>query len=443
VTLADKPPNWAARIAATSAALVVLVLVLMVAGITGGLFGWHPGSPPAADPSGETSLPARVGAPGIRSADEIEHPLAAASVLISGNTWFIDGSDWYGGLIGAGSGGYRVFDNNAGAAGMGAVLSPDGRRVASGDGILDIAAGRWTRYPAAWRDRDLAAQAWSPDGTRLAVTSRSLEEKPPYPGSSNGTAATLNLLEVATGAITEVAELDDGATLDGWTAAFSPDGARLAYQARDHLRILTLADRKTVDFPLPPGSWLAGKGGWTRDGRSLLVVAGERCASCGDYPVRWTITTVAATTGAAQGPRYRLDGAYAVRVLGWWPSGRPVAVAYAPTDDAPVTLFDDASGKDDLISLDKVGSARLLELAPGSEHRRLSSIGTETVDVADNVLAAGRIGPGQVPATSVDRILAGASVVAAAAAVTALLSGAYALARRLRRRAAKRQQYVQ
>src|SRR4051794_32224805 len=197
-------PNWPVQIAIISAILAVSLVILTLAGIAGGLFGWHPGTPAAVEGARAVSLPASVGAPGIRSADETKHPVAAAAVLISGNTWFADGSGWYGAVISADSGDYRVFVNDAGAAGFGAVLSPDGRRLASGDGILDIATGRWTAYPQAWQHRELAAQAWSPDGARLAVISRVPGGDGPYPSTANGSATMLNLLDVASGAITEV-----------------------------------------------------------------------------------------------------------------------------------------------------------------------------------------------------------------------------------------------
>ncbi|GIE88299.1 WD40-like Beta Propeller Repeat [Actinoplanes regularis] len=436
MTLGRTRPNWPVQISIISAILAVSLVVLTLAGITSGLFGWHPGTPAAVEGARAVNLPATVGAPGIRSADETKHPVAAAAVLISGNTWFADGSHWYGAVISADSGDYRVFVNNAGAAGFGAVLSPDGRRLASGDGILDIATGRWTAYPQAWQDRELAAQAWSPDGARLAVTSRVPGGDGPYPGTANGSATMLNLLDVGNGAITEVAGLPDAAALDGWTVAFSPDGTRLAYQASGQVRIVTVADGRTTAVALPDGARLAGKGSWTRDGQGLLVVSGEHCSSCGDYPMRWTVTTLAATTGAAVGPRYQVDGAYAVRVLGWWPSGRPVAVAYAPTDDAATTLFDDEPGRYQLISMNKVDSARLLELSPGAVHHQLSSVGTEAIDVADNVLAAGKVGTAATPATTVDRIAGGLLTAAALTAATAVLSGGFALWRRRFRRPA-------
>ena len=91
-------------------------------------------------------------------------------MLQTSNTWFTDDSDWYSGLVGRTSDTYRLM-YRSGPAGMAAVLSPDGARLASPEGITDLATGALTPYPEQWRDLepDIAAQAWSPDGTRLAV----------------------------------------------------------------------------------------------------------------------------------------------------------------------------------------------------------------------------------------------------------------------------------
>ncbi|MEU8238469.1 hypothetical protein AB0C07_09505 [Actinoplanes missouriensis] len=428
-TLRPAPPRrggWAAPAALVSVTLAAIAGFLFLMTVTGGLLRWSPlppGSP--ADTSGRVSLPVEVGAPGIWTPDATAHPIPAAAVLISGNTWYADDSTFYGGLVGAGADDYRVLDNE-GAAGMASVLSPDGRRLASGDGILDIADGRRTPYPRAWTDLQIAAQAWSPDGTRLVVTSRPVDDEP-YAAPES-----LALLATGTGAITELEGSSPG--LDGWTAAFSPDGARLAYPAGGRIRILTLASGAVTEIPMPDGAMLAGKGGWTRDGRGLLVVAGERCDTCGDYPISWTVTTLSASTGAVAGPQYRLDGIYAVRVLGWWPSGRPVAVAYAPAPGATATLFDDPGTRADLSGLTTVGTVRVLELTPGSDHAELAAAATESIDVADNVLAAGTLRDGRRPLTSVDRLATGVAWFVGLTAAAALLTGAYAAAQRASRR---------
>ncbi|WP_229075189.1 WD40 repeat domain-containing protein [Actinoplanes sp. DH11] len=329
-------------------------------------------------------------------------------MLLSGDSWYADGSQFYGGLVGAGADDYRVVDND-GAAGLASVLSPDGRTLASGDGILDITTGRRTPYPPVWENRHIAAQAWSPDGTRLAVISRPVDDAP-YAAPQS-----LALLDVATGAVTA---LDDSSpALDGWTVAFSPDGTRIAYPSGGRIRIRTLASGAVTAIPMPGGAVLAGKGSWTRDGTSLLVATAEACETCGEHPVRWTVSTLSASTGAVAGPRYQLDGVHTARVLGWWPSGKPVAVASSPASDG---------------SLADIEDVRVLELTPGSGHTELASAGTEHIDVADNVLAAGELRAGRRPLTSMDRLGTGAAWFVGLAAVTALLTGAYAVRQRRR-----------
>jgi WD40 repeat protein len=397
-----------------------------------GQFTWHPMAPAALsggvrpERDGPATLPGRVGVPGLWTADGARHPIGAASVLLTGNTWYFDGSRFSAGLVGAGSDTYRVLAGD-GVAGMQSVLSPDGGRLASPDGIVDLATGRRGDYPAQWADRDVAAQAWSPDGTRLAVVLHGVADEAPS-GVADLSSATLVVLEPATGSVREIAPLDPGRQLDGWTVAFSPDGRRLAYQqSGDRLRIVPLAGGASTDMLIPDGSWLAGKGAWTRDGRSLLVVSGERC-DCGDYPVRWTVRTM------PSGPSYRLDGAYAVRVLGWWPSGRPVAAAYAPTGEAAATLFDDPAGRDALVHQDDVGSARLLELDPAGRHRLLLDSGTESLDVPDAVLGTGAMRPGRHPyGTLADVFTVIAGLFATSVLILLAIGVRAAVARRRRR----------
>jgi hypothetical protein len=104
------------------------------------------------------------------------------------------------------------------------LLSPDGHRVAIGDrstpagrvGLVDLTSGRtsWHRLapPGA-----VVPVSWSPDGERLLLAR-------PTEGPDNQSTAPLELLDLATGAVTPVAD----AAGPVWTASFSPDGRRIA-----------------------------------------------------------------------------------------------------------------------------------------------------------------------------------------------------------------------
>jgi hypothetical protein len=84
-------------------------------------------------------------------------PIGAASVLYTSNTWYPDESDWLAGLVARSEDTYRVAEWT-GAAGMSAVLSPDGSRLAFDSGIADLATGEVT--------------GWGPGGTRTSWWSR-------------------------------------------------------------------------------------------------------------------------------------------------------------------------------------------------------------------------------------------------------------------------------
>jgi hypothetical protein len=127
--------------------------------------------------------------------------------------------------------------------------------------------------------------------------------------------------------------------MDGWTAAFSLDGTRLAYQSGDSIHVARLDGTELSSFEVAAGTSLAGKGAWSRDGRDLMLVSGRRCG-CGEgYGVRWTLYGVDAVTAAPTGTSYTFDGLYAIRMLGWWASANPAIAGYVPEAGTRVTTF--------------------------------------------------------------------------------------------------------
>jgi hypothetical protein len=409
-------PSWAGRVAKSAAAFAVLTALIICCGAGGILLEWHPiGGPAQPGTQGAGTLPALVGAPSPWTPDGATAPIGAASVLYTSNTWFPDESGWLAGLVGRADDTYRVAEWY-GAAGMSAVLSPDGGRLAFDEGVADLATGRVTGYQGSWHRDDyrIESQAWSPDGRTVALLLAEMLDH----GSPDSTTRLL-LADAATGATTEIASVPTVGALSGWTAAFSPDGSRLAYQNGDRISIRTLAGGATVDLPIT--GRLAGKGAWTRDGSGLLVVSAAEC-DCPGHPVRWTVTTVSAADGAVTGPSYTRDGIYALRVLGWWPSGEPVAVEYTPTEYAESTLFTSLHEQYELTSQDGIEAARLITL--GSGQRLLAGDefamagDVESIDVADDILAAGKTRPGDPPLLDLDTL----SVILAAAFLIPLLT---------------------
>jgi Tol biopolymer transport system component len=124
---------------------------------------------------------------------------------------------------------------------MGTTWSPDGSQVAFGRFDLHRpaiwAVGADGRAPHELTGRGgVAAPAWSPDGSRLAfVVAGTL---------------TLAVLDLASGAVTEVAEDAAG----GISPAWSPDGTRLAYVGDDnHVHTVAAAGGDERDLTSGPG----------------------------------------------------------------------------------------------------------------------------------------------------------------------------------------------
>lgn len=399
----ERFPVWGSRLAKIAALTAILPLLALCSVARTETLQWHPVGGSSAPPEqGAPTLPARVGAPALWTADATAAPIGAASVLYSSNSWFQEGADWLVGLVGRSDDTYRVAEWG-GSAGMTSVLSADGTRIAYHGGIADLSTGRETGW-GPWSDGlTLDPQAWSPDGGAVAVLTSRWDDT----GVNDGK-TTLYLFDVATGTPREIAVLNQVDVLAGWAAAFSPDGGRLAYQNGAGLSIFSRADGTTAEVPLPAGARLAGKGAWTRDGRNLLVVSGAEC-DCGDYPIRWTVTTISALDGTATGTAYTRDGVLALRVLGWWPSGEPVAVEYSPTASTQPSVLDTPDSQNAVVYQWAVEAAHLITLGTGRKLMGGDSFGVigdlESIDVADDVLARGESRPGSPPLFDLDGIV--------------------------------------
>ncbi|MEV0901193.1 hypothetical protein [Actinoplanes sp. NPDC049802] len=422
-------PRWAGVTARVTAFVTLFTLLVLCCGYPGLAFDWHPvggSSKPA--PQGAGSLPERIGAPSPWTSDGLEAPIGAASVLYTSNTWFSDDSDHLSGLVGREDDTYRVTDMY-GTAGMSSVISPDGTRLATEEGVTDLATGKTIPFRVRHDTDDVRvdAQAWSPDGNSVALLF-GWWNNPDGPGKG----VRLRIFDVRSGATREIAVLSPLAALAGWTVAFSPDGSRLAFQVEDRIRVLTLAGGASVDLPLPDGARIAGKGAWTRDGRSLLVVSGEEC-DCDGYPRRWTVRTISAADGTVTGPSWTRDGVYALRVLGWW-RDQPATAEYTATRYASPSVFDDALGQDELTSQVGIERARLIELGTGRQLTAGDGIGVngdvESLDVPDRILAQGRSRAGSPPLLDLDTLTLLPLGTVALGLLVLLLLGAWWLAAR-------------
>ena len=333
------------------------------------------------------SLPRRIGRPAVLTSTVAESPPGAVAVAFSGAGERMA-------VVGAATDSYRWVAG--GRAGLTAQLSPDGRRLAAAAGIVDLSSGATQPYPVAG-----VPQAWSPDGTRLALITA---------------AAKLVLLDVAAGRVTPVADLDPARRLDGWAVAFAPDGSRLAYQTGDAIVTVGPDGAAVSRFAVPDGGWLAGKGAWTPDGTGLLIASRASCRCGTGYPVRWTLQPVDAGSGADAGPAMTFAGLYAVRALGWVAADRLAVAAY--------TAAEGTTGLPDRPDLAGVGSVRLLRVETGSSATVLLSgdeAGARTLDVPDQVLASGATRPGDVPFWTRGHVIGEAVVAAVVLVIGAVL----------------------
>jgi hypothetical protein len=354
--------------------------------------------------TGGPSLPRRIGAPSVFSGHA---PIGSAAVAFSSSQWQLDGTIDTIALTGSTDDTYRRLRNAyESTAGISAFLSPDGRRLAVTNGILDLRTNRLMSLPPTGGSYRVP-QAWSADGSRLATVTY---EDPGFPDalSSAVSGAELDVVDTATGSSTRVADLDLSQQMNGWIAAFAPDG-RLAYQTGNEIDVIDPAGTRTARFTIPAGSRIAGGGAWTRDGSGILVASESDC-SCAGYGSRWTLTTLDAATGATISSGYQVDGEVGVRMIGWSRAGAPIVVAYdalGPGDlDPGVTpvSFQAPNHLDGLEQLDDVSRARVLELTPDG-YRVLATADAESLDVAGNVIADGATRAGDPPLLTQSKLL--------------------------------------
>jgi hypothetical protein len=373
---------------------------------------------------GAVSLPNRLGDPSPLSGSIDSSPIGAASVMFGSPASRWDGRYGMLVLVGSSKDEYRFYDNEVGpAAGLDAVLSPDGRAVAATNEIVDLSTGATRALPALDAEY-VAPQAWSPDGRLVAAVAYrfnyvSDEKGNEVPGP--GAFAALYVIEAATGQATRIADLDIWQLYDGWTVAFAPDSARLAYQRHDVVTVATVDGRALSHFTAPDHRQLAGRGAWTPDGRGLALVGATVCCDGHEWSMYWRIEVVDAVTGKANGG-YRsaeVGGVTVLRLLGWAPSGDAVAVAtYPDTERGKLVGFDreysygsvkdGVRSSEDVVSLEYVVRAAVLELAPDAPPQVLIGGGENvalSIDIADNAIAAGRVRVAELPYWTMGRVL--------------------------------------
>jgi hypothetical protein len=363
----------------TAAAAAVAVMAVLAFTALPGILA-HPTAVASAD--AQPSLPDRLAFPpafwpGVRSS-----PPGPASLIFGGQGFAVDNpkrlldNEGDFAVVGATSDVYRVWrvTSYEAHAGEDVLLSPDGTRLAipsgmnqPGPAVFDLRTGVMTRLAAFGENDYVTPMAWSPDGRTLAV-----QVVRPDGVDSVG------LVDVPAGAYQQMSEVDRSTAVRGFGIAWAPDGLRWAYQDKGEIVVADRNLKAQARFAVPGDAWLAGKGAWTADGKSLVTVQVQ--------DQQWALVERDPATGAIRGQRWVVGGAdlAAVRLIGWAPGGEPVVVAFRAEPTMPVTFQPETAYQAvhslQVWRLDAAGHTVLLT-AP---HNLMS------IDIADAVLAGGR-----------------------------------------------------
>lgn len=289
--------------------------------------------------------------------------------------------------------------------------------------VQDLTTGKVVRH-ALGSGRDALPVAWSPDGRSLAVL---VHQAPPglryaperyHPDVDRS--GWLAVVDTSSGAVRRV---EPKASWRPESAAFSPDGRRLAVQDEaGTLSTVTLADGSVADLG-QPDLYLTSGSAWSPDGALLL---GMRRSTGADADDTGCIAFVSLTAAAAPGclPTQRYGQSTA---LGWT-GARSIAIT------AERGAAGDGVERVDVLDVDvRDGSAHRTSSIPS----RGGDVTASAVDVAGDVLRFGETAAA--PATDHGRWPVALRLVAAAlaAALAALVARAgTAAGRSLRRRTA-------
>ncbi|HEX5598136.1 MAG TPA: hypothetical protein VFX61_19290 [Micromonosporaceae bacterium] len=265
--------------------------------------------------------------------------------------------------------------------------------------VTDLTNGRTRRYAGPNGHRCCGSPvAWSPDGSALlALDWRN--EPAGYDRSRNTylQPARLVLLDLPSGEARPLLdEVGDRWQLrTASLAAFSPDGSRIAVTVGTQVRLLDRYGQSLWTVDLGPRRHLAGIGAFSPDGRRITTVTLEGCLDvCNASALgarKWRFDYLDAETGAdTEGPALQPVTAMAVRALGWRLGTDLVVLTYRPERDTRKRPGWDWNDTDYW----EVGDATLVALRPGGGREVLLDSPGEVLamDVARDLLEAGRFG---------------------------------------------------
>ncbi|MBB5867106.1 hypothetical protein F4553_000485 [Allocatelliglobosispora scoriae] len=276
--------------------------------------------------AGDTDRPGSLGTAYPWQARHHERPNGPAAAVFSVR----DGSGETSAVVGR-DGSYRLLDTPPGHS-IG-IVSPDGRLLAGPGRVVDLTDGT----PHEIRSGGIP-MAWSPDGRKLLLALFRSRDPDADPFLTD----QFTLYDIET---RKEAVLLNGDSRTNTVVAFSPDGTRIAISvAQDSLapRVVVLDTATTATIgtiPLAAHQRLAGTAAWTPDGRSVALVADEKCAS-GPCITRqetydgWHLQFADPVTGAVADEKATGRSGRAQGIAGWR-GPVPVVVDGNPLDVDP------------------------------------------------------------------------------------------------------------
>ncbi|PRY14032.1 WD40 repeat domain-containing protein [Kineococcus rhizosphaerae] len=224
-----------------------------------------------------TTVPQQFPGPSRLTASLATNPVGRAVALYRQGTGLALAGSTQTLVLGSDGGTVRRLDGGRGGTGAAgadtASLSPDGRTVAVGSHrlsggadvtLVDLASGQ-TRSYVVPRVLGVVPVAWSADASRLAYLGTA--------GPSAHPAGQLFVFDVASHRAVPVPGADVVTS-----AAFSPDGTRLAIQSpgASAVRVVDPRTGTGTALPVPDGEHLAGGAAWSPDGDLIAVSDGDR-----------------------------------------------------------------------------------------------------------------------------------------------------------------------
>jgi hypothetical protein len=204
---------------------------------------------PAVPGLAQESVPDRLGAP-LWGTDSVrERPSGRASVIFTSELWWWGEANGAVATVGASSDEYRVFwDEQLGRAGERVLLSPDGSRVALTDQVIDLDDGQSRRLPRIPGAATTGPAVWSPQGDQLAVLgiTRANVVQPDGTEEYRVTRAVLGPVDLNSGSLSTIADVEPRSVMDGFIVAFAPDGRRLAYQSRNTIVVTDIEGTEQI-----------------------------------------------------------------------------------------------------------------------------------------------------------------------------------------------------